>query len=56
MVSETYEVILDDKGNPVLILVLLEDGIGEIKIQVYDYIHSVLILVLLEDGIGVVLR
>ncbi len=53
MVSEQENSFPRKSGeNNVLILVLLEDGIGECNIIFFVEAKPVLILVLLEDGIG----
>ena len=47
---------LSDEGNEreggVLILVLMEDGLGRQRVGNYPYSAPVLILVLMEDGLG----
>ncbi len=53
MVSETLSQYLDNIRGEVLILVLVEDGLGEYMDWGYnDELETVLILVLVEDGLG----
>ena len=57
MVSEVGGVNLKDISTLVLILVLVEDGLGEAASQAaLDELFGVLILVLVEDGLGVLLK
>ena len=54
MVSEVDGFVATDNGSYVLILVLVEDGIGDHECCfVNQMLVWVLILVLVEDGIGV---
>ena len=52
MVSELKRILIKRMNGTVLILVLLEDGIGATSLMRLLYLNKVLILVLLEDGIG----
>ena len=53
MVSEAWHRYQNATGFLVLILVLVEDGLGGTKrILLYAIMHTVLILVLVEDGLG----
>ena len=54
MVSGKWKIILKRPSYKVLILVLVEDGLGELKRQSSEnWVAKVLILVLVEDGLGV---
>ena len=55
MVSESYTYTVDKIANGyVLILVLVEDGLGAVKGASFTTLPiGVLILVLVEDGLGV---
>ena len=52
MVSELYKNSKRNSGALVLILVLVEDGLGAEKHEELKQIIQVLILVLVEDGLG----
>ena len=43
-------------GNIVLILILLEDGFGDMMSIAFQAETRVLILILLEDGFGVIIN
>ena len=53
MVSEGYTAMLRYSAMLVLILVLMEDGLGDRKYELFRVGSVVLILVLMEDGLGV---
>ena len=50
MVSESFEVVKDDNGNRVLILVVMEDGLRDYYNN-FNSTIAVLILVVMEDGL-----
>ena len=53
MVSESFKTSYFTCGKAVLILVLVEDGLGGTLADIFSSFTSVLILVLVEDGLGV---